>query len=107
MATEGFGTLNNYAKTCHEIAVSKGFWEGRDTEDVLSTLAELMLIVTEVAEAAEAVRHSDKANFAEELADICIRVFDTATAHSIDLEQEIVNKMVKNRDRPHMHGKEA
>jgi NTP pyrophosphatase (non-canonical NTP hydrolase) len=101
------GMLNDYVNKCHENAVSKGFWDDCDITDVYFNLSKLMLIVTEVAEAAEAIRHDDKVNFAEELADICIRVFDFAVAHGIDLEREIINKMKKNRARPYMHGKRA
>jgi len=68
-------------------------------------LGKLMLIVTEVAEAAEAVRHEDLDNFKEELADIAIRLFDIAGTMSIDLEDVIVDKMKVNEKRPFQHGK--
>lgn len=40
-----------------------------------------------------------------ELADIAIRVFDTAEAWHIDLEQEIIGKMDFNETRPPKHGR--
>lgn len=103
----GFGALNDYAHRAHTNAVAKGFWDDRDPSNVLSTLAELALIHSEVSEAAEAIRKPDGGNFGEELADIVIRVMDTAEAHGVNLEQEIVNKMATNEARPHKHGKRA
>ena len=106
----GFGQLNNYTYTAHKIAKAKGFWaEGEDGafDDTRRMLSYLMLVTTEVAEAAEAVRHGDLENFKEELADICIRVFDLSEALNLNLEQEIVNKMIKNEKRPKLHGKRA
>lgn len=103
----GFGLLNDYVHRAHETAKSKGFWEGQDLTDPNCLLAKLMLVTTEVAEAAEAVRTEDEENFTEELADICIRVFDLAGALNLNLEQALVNKMNKNDDRAHMHGKVA
>ena len=64
-----------------------------------------MLITTEVAEAAEAVRLEDGDNFCEELADVCIRVFDLAGGLGINLEHEIAKKMAFNRNREPLHGK--
>jgi NTP pyrophosphatase (non-canonical NTP hydrolase) len=50
------------------------------------------------------VRKGDKENFSEELADVCIRVFDCAATLGIDLESEILKKMAKNEKREHKHG---
>jgi len=105
----GFGKLNDYASRVYRNAKDKGFHEyapvfGNAGRDVRHILSWLMLVTTEVAEAAEAVRKGDKVNFSEELADICIRVFDCAEALGINLEQEIVNKMQKNEERAHKHG---
>ena len=65
-------------------------------------LGKLMLVVSEVAEASEAVRKVDNINFAEELADATIRIFDICGAMGIDLEGVIDAKMKVNRGR---HGK--
>lgn len=105
----GFGRLNDLAERCHKIATDHGFHEskpvfGAQGQSSRHILSWLMLITTEVAEAAEAVRMGDKANFAEELADICIRVFDTAEALDVNLEQAIVDKMAKNERRAIRHG---
>lgn len=93
----------------YENARAKGFHEynpkfgvaGQDTRHILSWL---MLITTEVAEAAEAARIGDIHNFAEEMADVAIRLFDTCHALGIDIETEILAKMAKNKARPVMHG---
>lgn len=68
-------------------------------------LGKLMLLTTEVAEAAEAVRHCDPENFREELADVMIRLLDIAGTTGTDLEAEVHEKMNKNAARPHRHGK--
>ena len=70
-------------------------------------LEKLMLVVTECAEAAEDVRHENWKHFGEELADICIRVFDISATLEIDLEAEIDRKNAINRKRPYLHGKKS
>jgi NTP pyrophosphatase (non-canonical NTP hydrolase) len=67
----------------------------------------LMLVVTEVAEAMEAIRHNDKANFEEELADTVIRIFDMCGHNGIDIGKAIRDKTEKNMQRPQMHGKKC
>lgn len=64
----------------------------------------LALIHSEVSEACEALRTGDKENFAEEMADIVIRVADICGNLGIDLEKELLRKMRKNKDREVMHG---
>ncbi len=93
-------TLNDWAQTCHQIAVSKGFW---DQERNIGEA--LMLIVTELAEAMEAHRKQNDENFREELADTFIRLLDLCGGLGIDIEQEITAKSAKNRNRPYKHGK--
>jgi NTP pyrophosphatase (non-canonical NTP hydrolase) len=98
-------SIDDLVDKAHANALDKGFWADVDTNDPRHVLALLMLITTEVAEAAEAVRKSDPDNFAEELADICIRVFDVAGGMGVDLSEEIVTKMRTNKARPRKHGK--
>lgn len=89
---------------------SKGFHTptSMDTEEERDALlGKLMLIVTEIAEAAEAVRHKDMLNFKEEMADTAIRLLDLCTAMDFSLMEEIHKKMDKNAERPHKHGKET
>lgn len=66
----------------------------------------LMLVVTEVAEAAEALRKNDLPNFEEEIADTFIRLLDISGSIGMDVENAIRAKMEINMTRPHKHGKE-
>lgn len=68
-------------------------------------LGKLMLVVTEVAEMAEAVRSGDRDNFDEELADTVIRLLDIAGTTCSPLGNTIVFKMAKNETRPAKHGR--
>ena len=68
-------------------------------------LGKLMLVVTEVSEAAECVRDGDLVHFSEEIADVYIRLNDIVDALGIDIESEITKKMEKNEKRPPKHGR--
>lgn len=117
--------LNEIAKTFHQSAVNKGFW---DKEREKGTI--LMLVVSELAEALEADRknryasdmptvllHSDldtfpeifkgnvKDTFEDEIADTFIRLFDLVGAYNIDIDKHIELKMKYNQTREKMHGK--
>ena len=88
------------SRLCHRIAVEKGFWDER------RNIGEaLMLIVTELAEAMEAYRTQDHANFKEEIADTFIRLFDLCGGLRINIEKEIEKKSTRNKSRPYKHGK--
>lgn len=94
--------INNYCERAFEIATSKG-WHEKESE----TGTMLALIHSEVSEALEADRKGDKENFAEELADVVIRVFDLCGSRNIDLGAEIEKKMAKNKKREYKHGGKA
>lgn len=64
----------------------------------------LALIHSEVSEALEAFRKDDMANFAEEMADVVIRVLDVCGGLGIDLGRGILDKLAKNRQRGYKHG---
>lgn len=117
--------INELVEKAHKNAVEKGFWEHHQavSEDIemfentdfenlakqdytnsISTM--LMLIVSELSEALEALRKNNKDNFREELADVAIRLGDLCGGLDIDLEKEIIVKMNKNAKRPYKHGKE-
>lgn len=103
-------TIAELMRLAHANARAKGFHEhvpnfgqpGRDARHILSWL---MLAVTEIAEAAEAVRVGDLENFGEECADVYIRVADTCAALGVDLEAAVIKKLALNAGRPAMHGK--
>lgn len=79
---------------------------GEDAERAVN-LEMLAKIASEVGEAVSAIQHGDDALMHEELADICIRVFDMAGWLGIDLGSHIIGKMQKNRQRPFLHGKKC
>ncbi len=64
----------------------------------------LALIHSEVSEALEGYRLDDRENFAEELADVIIRVLDLTSGLGIDIDHEVQMKMQKNREREFRHG---
>ena len=94
-------------KSIHEMAKEKGWWD-KPRED--GTV--LMLIVTELAEAMEAVRVGDPmsktiapfSTVEEELADAIIRILDFAEHRGFELEKAIRAKMAVNANRPYRHG---
>lgn len=113
-------TITELVEKAHDNAVNHGFWD--DVEEMLllnpgdgDTRKQyinrvvgccLMLITSELGEAIEAWRHGENEHFAEELADAVIRIADLSGFMSINLEQEIIDKMAKNEKRPYKHGKE-
>jgi NTP pyrophosphatase (non-canonical NTP hydrolase) len=101
------GYLNDLATEVIEINKANGWRVTQPHEwfdDPYKIPAILALIHSEVSEALEGFRHDDKENFAEELADIVIRVLDLAGGLGIDLDREIHVKMEKNRERGYRHG---
>lgn len=67
----------------------------------------LCLIHSEVSEALEALRHRDRMNFEEELADTLIRVLDCAAGLGIDMDKAVADKLDRNRQRGFRHGGKA
>ncbi len=69
--------------------------------------AVIALIHSEASEALEAFNHEDEHNFAEEMADVVIRVLDCTAGLGIDLGAAILAKLEKNRTRGFRHGGKA
>lgn len=104
-------TLEEIVTEASETATDKGFWENRDVDDRFPEA--IALIHSELSEALEAHReqnYSGEDNIQEELADVCIRIFDLADKldekHSLDFCYELYLKMEMNKDREYKHGKE-
>ena len=92
-------TIKTMGEKIHANAVLHGWWETPRTIPEL-----LVLIHSEVSEALEAFRDNDMVGFAEELADVAIRLLDAAEGYQIDLEHEIQAKHELNINRPFRHG---
>lgn len=114
-------SLNELSKLAYQNAVDKGFHDDDYEKSTVELYAKWTAnIHGEVSELWEAARKGDlnkpcdKAGNEyfltceqEELADIIIRVLDTAGARSIDIGRAVQLKMAYNATRPHMHGKLA
>lgn len=109
-------TIAEVIKRSHETATEKGWWADYEQQDLLIS-SKLMLIVSEVSEALEELRHKgmegianlwfedDKPEgFVVELADVIIRVADLCREYNLDLETALITKMKYNKTRPHRHG---
>ena len=107
--------LKSIAEECLAINTSKGFknfnknsWPlpgDEDEEEKGFKLGTVVgLIMSEGAEALEAVRLKDKDNFGEELADVVIRTLNCAYSLDIPLAEIILKKMEKNKAREPRHG---
>ena len=97
------------AKDIHKNAVEKGFWDR--TVDPIFIAKQMMMIVSEVSEAMEAVRKDmDPEQISDEFADIIIRTLDLydgmveAGYVTKSLDYAIKEKMEKNSHRPKKHG---
>jgi NTP pyrophosphatase (non-canonical NTP hydrolase) len=93
-------SIKEWQREITDWAESKGFNWNREDVDTM-----LLRLHSEVSEAGEAARDDDFEGFKEELADIAIRLFNTAEVFGIDLEKEIEKKMSKNKKRPVLHGR--
>lgn len=108
--------MNNLGKRIQLWRESKGFitpstisdvdWTGPVTDGDMM-IGKLMLVVTEVSEAAEAVRSNDLKNFGEELADVFIRLLDICATTGIDIKAAIDAKMKINEQRAYKHGRQS
>jgi NTP pyrophosphatase (non-canonical NTP hydrolase) len=104
----------------HEGAKQRGFYDGDLGEkSIARILSMLCLIHSEVSEAVEEVRRGNMITYYEELthvdsakpkglgselADVMIRLLDTAEWLGIDMEEEMKVKNAYNDTRGHMHG---
>lgn len=100
--------LYDRAKIYHKNAKEKGFWKSKNIPE------KLMLIVSELGEACEALRNNKrqegdiwkKDTFEDEIADTFLRLFDLCGYMNIDIDYFIAKKIEYNKSRPYKHGKE-
>lgn len=93
--------IKEWQEDIREWAKSQGFnWEREEIDTML------LRIHSEITEASEAIRDDDFEELRIELADVFIRLADTAEVMGIDLEEAVEDKMEINRERPHLHGRE-
>lgn len=102
--------MDALAQEIHEWARGKGFYDRErlgpfNVINVSLPSEKVALIMSEGAEVLEALRDEDRQNEAEECADIIIRVLDYAHWRGFSMDKEIGKKMDKNRERPHLHGR--
>lgn len=101
--------FDNLAEQIHNNAVQKGFWDR--TVDPIFVAKQMMMIVSEVVEAMEALRKEmDPDQMSDEFADIIIRTLDLyagmieAGYMTKSLDTAIKEKMERNTHRPKKHG---
>ena len=101
--------FDQLAEKIHTNAVEKGFWD-RPADEIFVT-KQMMMIVSEVVEAMEALRKDmDPDQLSDEFADIIIRTLDLyagmvqAGYMNKSLDSAIKQKIEKNQDRPKKHG---
>ena len=92
--------LKEWQESVTKYAIEKGFeWKKSDVDTML------LRIHSEISEASEAIRDEDWDTFAEELADVFIRLVNCAEVMGIDLEEEVEKKHLRNLKRPTLHGR--
>lgn len=108
--------IHQWQKEAHALAVEKGFYDGRTSDDPTWDACRLMKMVAELAEAYEEIKSGTPfileqqegkkpTGLGIELADVFIFLCDFAESKGIDLEKMVELKFEHNRTRPRMHGK--
>lgn len=105
MASEAFNskTLNDLCSDAFETAKQNGWHEEKREFGTL-----IALMHSELSEALEAYRKDSEdvmwPHITEELADVCIRIFNACGEYELDLATAIENKMEKNKARGYKYG---
>jgi len=92
--------LNYWQKEITKVCIEKGFdWKPEDIDSML------LRIISELVEGMEAIRDNNMEEFGMELADVFIRLANCAEIMGVDLEEEVIKKHNKNKNRPYRHGR--
>lgn len=119
--------VTDYSSSCFEWFKHQGFWREdhnpgalnyglpdvvslpRDEYIRLKKIEKIALMHSELTEMLEAVRNNipwgEKGSEPEEAADLKVRLLDYCGGFTVPLAAAYINKMEKNFDRPHRHGK--
>jgi NTP pyrophosphatase (non-canonical NTP hydrolase) len=106
------------ANIAYENSKKKGFHDAQRSTDpdpqvrLMSNGMKLALLHSEVSEALEALRKGNPesvhlggfSGVEEELADLIIRIMDDSTTWGMRVGEAVLQKMVFNAARPHLHG---
>lgn len=101
-------SLKEWTRRCKTNANKHGFEITWERDGAMTPLEALMLVVTELSEAAEIYRRQGKdwrPEFEEEIADVFIRLFHLCGDLDIDVEYVLNKKMMINAMRPYKHNK--
>lgn len=121
MPTVNIGKVfDDLAEEIANISEGHGFWSPEDVGDMGIIPLKLLLISSEVVEALDIHRKeyddSDEdsgtrltemqtEDFLDELADVIIRALDIGGYYGLELGDAIIDKVARNAERPHLHGK--
>ena len=104
--------INSYAKEVHQNSVDKGFWEPNN--GLIFYIKQCAMIHSEVSELVDAISKGyPEEEVVEEMADIVVRLCDLWQGMADDgvvetkLSDALIEKSIKNKSRPRMHGKLA
>lgn len=100
-------TIKDLMYTCWLIADEHGFHDKRDDKTRDGAMISAALITSEIGELIEEIRREriDNNAIGDELSDIVIRVLDFAQAGGVPFAESLAQKILKNIDRPYLHGK--